>query len=1019
MNANPYRPDLQRVVKIILPRNNARDALAAEQMLSTLIDSEPFALELSGLPHERGFQIRGAPAAVTRVIAQIRYTYPQCDFDEVPFDQDIAGLRTNVRRVFELRLRDHAYLPVRTHVSREGRITHDDFGQGADPMLGLLAAMDDLAEGEGCLIQLALKPMPPDWSKYWRGAASDVTERAKFTPSALGGVILLSTGLALFGIGAVLMALVIWLKAWDILSWAAALLGLGALAVFARFRLPSPPDPVFIKQKINSSAFRARIRVFVFARTTASADARASQMLAAFHAYNLAGANGFRAFEVLGDTRAQSLSFNASDGVRGLPFVGFLRRPWSDLPILNTHEVAALWHLPHAAAALQNIPVTTSKRLLPVSPASPSGIFIGTARHQSQSVAVRLSPEMLRGNIGLVARTQSGKSNLMALITSQLMAQDPDAAIIVFDPHRKLAETLAGLVPETRRDQAIFLSLADRDHPFGLNLLDRLPRSTKGLRARSAAERFADKMASDIIGTLEEIWKDNWGPRMENYLRWPLLTLARANEILIADAQFLTWRANTTKTIVELSERLAANRLTPTDEQKLFDDYVAFTQLERPPLGVISRQYDDLKILYERYDNARRGAMIGDATTANDRIPALADLATLLIEESKRGYKRSGISQRVYGPSNRPLQFTLLDVGPLLLHGDFRIKVLGALRPQAFRHIQSWWRDSFETYRYTSPRLLLEMVQPVLSKTDRFLASDIARRIFGQPESTVDIPGIVQEGGILIVDLAAGVVGQDTAALIGSTIINWVASVLFAQQEVRTDAKKRNVYIVIDEFQSVPGVDYAFILSELGKYGARMVMGTQSLRFLDQVNEKARSAWLDNTGTLFVFRCGADDAYELSRELSITDDNPLSITPSDIVGLPDFTCYVRARNGKGGQEVFCVETAKAPDPKPGDFERLWQASLNQCGRDAEAVDQWFALAQDEQGLPDLAKSPSGGHHHNGSDDRTGRVEKIEEEPADPADQIQRESEAETSRHTGSSSEDDLDEMVLPKRGAAS
>ena len=54
------------------------------------------------------------------------------------------------------------------------------------------------------------------------------------------------------------------------------------------------------------------------------------------------------------------------------------------------------------------------------------------------------------------------------------------------------------------------------------------------------------------------------------------------------------------------------------------------------------------------------------------------------------------------------------------------------------------------------------MVTPVRTKMNRFRASNIARRICGQPESTVDLPVLINEGGI----------GQETAALIGSAIIN-------------------------------------------------------------------------------------------------------------------------------------------------------------------------------------------------------------------------------------------------------
>ena len=152
------------------------------------------------------------------------------------------------------------------------------------------------------------------------------------------------------------------------------------------------------------------------------------------------------------------------------------------------------------------------------------------------------------------------------------------------------------------------------------------------------------------------------------------------------------------------------------------------------------------------------------------------------------------------------------------------------------------------------------------------------------------------------------------------------------------------------------------MLSELGKYGARMLMGTQSLAFLDQVNERARATWLDNTSTLFVFRSGADDAQVLSRELSITDDNPLTITPNDIVGLPDYTCYVRLRNKRGQPRVFRLQTDRAPEPETAAFNTVRAESIQRHCRDADTVDSWIKDAQQWQGKSDFGQSNSHGHH---------------------------------------------------------
>ena len=266
---------------------------------------------------------------------------------------------TRVVRSIELRLREPAYLPIRTAVSRDGRVSNDDFAQGADPMLSVLAAMDGLMETEECRVEIALQPMAHDWSKYWRGATSDVGERAKLTPTAIGATLLMSAGAALTLFGLLFLFGAILLHA----SLSAWLLGIGLLAgggivLYSRFRLPSPPDPILIKQKINATAFRALIRLTVHATSAARVAMYLDSLVAAYRAYNLAGGNGFVAVE----SSALGMVFPPTR-------TGLLRmfgKPWSDLPILNTAELAALWHLPHGEAALQGTATTTANSLLPM-----------------------------------------------------------------------------------------------------------------------------------------------------------------------------------------------------------------------------------------------------------------------------------------------------------------------------------------------------------------------------------------------------------------------------------------------------------------------------------------------------------------------------------------------------------------------------------------------------------------------------------------------------------------------------
>lgn len=63
-----------------------------------------------------------------------------------------------------------------------------------------------------------------------------------------------------------------------------------------------------------------------------------------------------------------------------------------------------------------------------------------------------------------------------------------------------------------------------------------------------------------------------------------------------------------------------------------------------------------------------------------------------------------------------------------------------------------------------------------------------------------------------------------------------------------------------------------------------------------------------DTNLLPAFRCGAEDAEVMARELCMGDVDRLTVTAADIVGLADYACFVRVRDGV--PRVFGVETRR-------------------------------------------------------------------------------------------------------------
>jgi hypothetical protein len=922
---------MQRLVKILAPRDNQRDVLAAETFLGALADvrmmAHPVALEIAAAEGEVMFLVRGEAESVSQALGQIKLAYPQCEVIELAARDDPALPRGELtaRAGAELRLREPAYLPIRSHISREGRVTNDDLARAADPMLSVIAAMTAGGGRERCLVQYVVSPADPDWSRYWRGSAGEVGERVQLTPGQMLIVLLGALGAGALGLSPLLLGLALLGRSLVLGLVGLVMLLAGVGMLYWRFKLPSAPDPLLIKQKATQAAYRVWPRAFVLAEDEGRARERLAQVLAAFSAYNLAGGNGFVPVALPDDLRPQSIAPTDDPFLDRLPFTGLARPASAGLPILSVGELAVLWHLPHASAGLQGVAYTASRRLLPPPGMSGGeGVLIGCSRLQEREVAVRLPAEALRGHIGLVAKTQAGKSNLMALLTLDVLARDPEAAVVVIDPHRTLAQRVAANLPAERVSNALYWSLADRERPFGLNLIDRM----------RAVDVPIDKLVDDIISALSEIWPDNWGPRMENYLRGPLLTLAQANEALVREWRFEQWLLEARATLGANAARVATGRLDDVARRMIGGLIDAFDRLAEP-----------LRMphagLYRLCAEARRRPGVGDDDAGRVWL-AQAWMTHAATELAADHDPRARLNGRVYD-GGRPLQYTLLDVNRLLRSSQMQTQVLPILNARADQwHLREGWVSSYKSYYVGDKKFLLQMINPVTTKIDRFVTSDVARRIFGQPECTVDIPAILETGGVLIVDLAAGVVGQDTAALVGATVLNWLAAAIFARAE-RPGARPRRVFIAVDEFQAVPGADYVTYLSELAKYGAQLCLGTQSLRFLDQVNKRARAAWLDNTNALFVFRAGADDAGALAEELNTSARDPQGVRAEDIVGLPDYACFARVRD-RGQPVVFRVETAAAPPGNPARLNALIAESRRRSGRPADDVERWLSAA---------------------------------------------------------------------------
>ena len=248
-------------------------------------------------------------------------------------------------------------------------------------------------------------------------------------------------------------------------------------------------------------------------------------------------------------------------------------------------------------------------------------------------------------------------------------------------------------------------------------------------------------------------------------------------------------------------------------------------------------------------------------------------------------------------------QYTILDGRRLLSDDDFRDGVLAKV---ADPYLLEWWARDFGNWRHEYKS---EAIAPVQTRLAYYASSKRARAILGQSRSTIDIRQTVLDGGVLLVSTAQGTAGRDVAALVGASLLNLVDAVIREQGSMPPE-RRRGALVVVDEMQSMPGVDYESMLSELGKFGASFILATQSLAKLDDLSRTMRDTVLANVGCLAVFQVAGSDARQLVWELGKD-----RVSEDDITSLPVHHCYVRATVGTERMPAFSMVVRK---PEPGD-----------------------------------------------------------------------------------------------------
>jgi hypothetical protein len=237
-------------------------------------------------------------------------------------------------------------------------------------------------------------------------------------------------------------------------------------------------------------------------------------------------------------------------------------------------------------------------------------------------------------------------------------------------------------------------------------------------------------------------------------------------------------------------------------------------------------------------------------------------------------------------------QATLADVLKLLDDEAFRRNVAGLVRNDQVRRF--WLRE----YSGYPARFRAEAIAPIQNKVGAFLADPILHRIMTQPRSSFDLRRVMDDGKILLVNLAKGKIGGDGAALLGALLVSKIGLTALTRADVPED-NRRDFFLYLDEFQTFTTLSLATMLSELRKYRVNLILAHQ---YLSQLGPQLRDAILGNVGTLVSFRLGLADAELLAKEFYP------AFTAGDLISLPNYEIYLKLMVDGAVSTPFSAET---------------------------------------------------------------------------------------------------------------
>ena len=405
---------------------------------------------------------------------QINSFWPTAQIRKAPLP-NIFETRKGTMLSCNLKLTKKFILPIKTYKYLE-----------TDPLNSLTNALSKLDPNSGAVIQIIVKPILDDWRKAAGISAKKIQEGKSFISEK--------------------WYMKIFNFLFEILSGVFhGSDGSRSKTATTEYKQPVQLTPIqeqmlkALNEKVAKTGLAANIRVVTTAPTHQEAGINLKNITTSFGQFATPELNGFK------------VKSAGNEVIRDY----ILRRFVGKGMILNSEELASIWHLPTQYVESPNIAWAKIKEMPPPTNLPLEGIIIGESVYRGEKTPVRIKNDDRRRHIFMIGKTGVGKTTLFSNMIEQDMLEGRGCCFV--DPLGDAIEDLLGKIPEERIQDVILFDPSDTEYPVGLNLLEWQTADQRDFLIQEAIQIFYKLFDPTQMGIV--------GPQWEHWFRNAALTI--------------------------------------------------------------------------------------------------------------------------------------------------------------------------------------------------------------------------------------------------------------------------------------------------------------------------------------------------------------------------------------------------------------------------------------------------------------------------------------------------------------